>query len=101
MNVKTSAFFSDAFLVLANKYTIRKIALNGTQLDILLSDTELVHILDFDSVGRHIYYADALGRHIRRINYDHDETQEPVTIVWHNLPLIEGIAVDWLGRWEI
>ena len=92
----------EPFLLFANRYYLRKMNLNGSAMSTLVSDGQLIHIFDYDSVHKHFYYADAQGGHIRRIDYAHDEAvAESVVINWHNLPLVEGIAVDWVGRWVL
>ena len=65
----------------------------------LLNDTELVHVLDFDRKEQKIYYADAKTGEIKRINYTGAaQADHAHTLVWHDLPLVEGLSVDWVGR---
>ena len=85
----------EAFLIFANRYQIRWMELNGTLLGHSDVENDYVHVLDYDYANSSIYYADA-GRHvIKRVAF----AGGPETvIVRHNLPLIEGIAVDWVNK---
>lgn len=52
--------------------------------------------LDFDWQEQRLYVVDVQARKINRM-YMNGTGME--TLVWHNLPGPEGIAVDWIGRY--
>lgn len=93
-----------------NRYYIRKLSTDGKQYSLIyqVAMTQVlltpvctlqgllnVVSLDFDLIEDRLYFADVQARKIQRIFFNGTGLE---TLVWHNLPGVEGLTVDWVGR---
>jgi len=85
---------TEPYLIFTNKYYIRNMSLDGTQLHVLHQDLRNVVALDFDLAEKAIYYADVTGKTI----YKAVEGSEPTPVIRHESHGLEGLSVDWVGR---
>ena len=69
--------------------------LNGTILGRANDENEYVHVLDFFYKYEWIFFADAGKGQIKRMMFNGSDEQ---VVIKHNLPLVEGIAVDWINE---
>uniref|UniRef100_A0A914DZH1 EGF-like domain-containing protein n=1 Tax=Acrobeloides nanus TaxID=290746 RepID=A0A914DZH1_9BILA len=90
----------EPYLLLANKYYIRKLSVDGEKYELVARGFENVVSMDVDMVNNTIYLVDSDKLRLYRVRLD--DLEEPVrnyqTIIRHNVNGTEGIAVDWVGR---
>ncbi|XP_070544757.1 low-density lipoprotein receptor-related protein 4-like [Ptychodera flava] len=84
------------FAVFANTNDIRRINFDGTDYRrILHSNLRNVVALDYDPVGKALYYADADLNMIEKVSIDGSNRQ---IVVGHDINGCEGLAIDWIHR---
>ena len=71
--------------------------LNGSMVDSTPHDMEC-HVFDIDTVENMIYYYDGRDDELKRAPLDQDT---PETIYTHAGFFPDGIAVDWIGRYNM
>ena len=57
-------------LILANRYYIRRMDLNGSDYEIITDDNDHCHVLAYDYSAQYLYLADASSKKIKRIQMD-------------------------------
>ncbi|CAH1789469.1 unnamed protein product [Owenia fusiformis] len=85
----------DPYLIFTNRYYIRKISTDGKYYTLLYQGLSNVVALDYDYNGQMMYYTDVVAKRIQRMFLNGTGVE---TIVKHNVPGGEGLAVDWIGR---
>ncbi|XP_028331825.1 low-density lipoprotein receptor-related protein 2 [Gouania willdenowi] len=81
-------------LLYSNRYYIRSMTTDGSQLSIVLQGLSNVVALDFDHNEKRLYWLDAGSRKIERMLFEGNERE---TLMEENLGA-EGLALDWVGR---
>lgn len=82
------------YLLYSNRYYIRNMTTEGSQLTIVLQGLTNVVALDFDHSEKRLYWLDAGTRKIERIRFDGTDRE----ILASDVMAAEGLAVDWVGR---
>ncbi|PIK56419.1 putative low-density lipoprotein receptor-related protein 4 isoform X3 [Apostichopus japonicus] len=85
------------FLLFSSRTYIRRISFDTEdQNDVILPIKDFANIiaLDYDSVGRKIYFSDVNQDVIMRANYDGTDVE---TVVRDRLKVVDGLAVDWIA----
>ncbi|XP_022326935.2 low-density lipoprotein receptor-related protein 4-like isoform X2 [Crassostrea virginica] len=88
----------EKFLLFASRGSVRRISMDTNDtVDVFLplKDLHNVIALDYDNVGKKIYYTDVHQDVIKRANFDGSRSE---VIVSSNLETTDGLAVDWIGR---
>uniref|UniRef100_A0A915IHZ3 EGF-like domain-containing protein n=1 Tax=Romanomermis culicivorax TaxID=13658 RepID=A0A915IHZ3_ROMCU len=92
------------YIILANKYYIRSINLDGSSENLVGQGFENVVALDYHYKSQMIYFADAGRQRIYRLSMK-DSSKNPRNAIQyveevhrHNVFGVEGIAVDWVGQ---
>ncbi|KAI6241467.1 EGF-like domain-containing protein [Aphelenchoides fujianensis] len=90
----------EPYLLLANKHYVRKIAVDGSRIELVARGFENVVSMDVDIHDKKIYLMDAGKLHLYRIGLENlgAPIADYETIIRHNVFGTEGIAVDWVGR---
>ena len=88
----------EPWLVFTNRYYIRKLSVDGQYYNIITQGLRNVVALDFDYLEQRLYFIDVQLQKIMRIFINGTGME---TVVWHDLPAADGLAVDWIGRWEM
>ncbi|KAM9664148.1 low-density lipoprotein receptor-related protein 2 [Trichechus inunguis] len=83
------------YLIFSNRYYLRKLAIDGEYYSIILQGLGNVVALDFDRVENRLYWADVQRKVIERMFLN---TTNRETVINHDLPAVEGLAVDWVTR---
>lgn len=87
------------WIIFTNKYYIRNMSVDGTQLNLMHQDLMNVVALDFDNRDGYMYFCDVTAKTIFRSKYqDGDVKPEKETVIKQDSHGLEGIAVDWIGR---
>lgn len=92
------------WLLVANRYYIRNISLDGRDIELLGMGFDNIVSLDYDYKEQKVYFADVGKQRIYRLNMvgakeKPDRALQNVEEVHrHNVYGVEGIAVDWVGR---
>ncbi|CDW53518.1 Low-density lipoprotein receptor-related protein [Trichuris trichiura] len=93
---------AEPFILLANRYYIRKISLDGKNVELFAMGFENVASLDYDWLEQKIYFADIGRQRIFRIPMHLPHPEEALAnseeIIRHTVFGVEGLAVDWVGR---
>ncbi|XP_047465711.1 low-density lipoprotein receptor-related protein 2 [Mugil cephalus] len=82
-------------LLYSNRYYIRNLTADGSQLSVVLQGLYNVVALDFDYYEKKLYWLDAGVGKIERMGLDGTGRE---TLVDNNIAGAEGLAVDWVGR---
>lgn len=85
----------DPYLLYTNRYYIRKMAPDGSQMSVFLQGLDSVVALDFDDSEERLYWLDEGTRKIERMHFDGTGRETLVD----ELGAAEGMAVDWVGRY--
>lgn len=83
------------YLLYSNRYYIRNLTTDGSQLSIVLQGLSDVVALDFDDTEKRLYWLDKEAGKIERMRYDGSDRE---TLVDDNLFGAQGLALDWVGR---
>ncbi|KAK7113108.1 hypothetical protein V1264_012457 [Littorina saxatilis] len=83
------------WLVFTNRYYVREMTTEGESYRRITQGFENVVSLDFDIQNDLIYFTDVKEHKIYKI-FINGTNQE--TVIQHDVPSAEGIAVDWIGR---
>lgn len=87
----------DPYLLYTNRYYIRKMNTDGSQMSIFLQGLDSVVALDFDDSEKMLYWLDTgTSRKIERMRFDGTGRETLVD----ELEGGEGLAVDWVSRYE-
>lgn len=84
------------WLVFTNRYYVREMTTEGESYRRITQGFENVVSLDFDIQNDLIYFTDVKEHKIYKI-FINGTNQE--TVIQHDVPSAEGIAVDWIGRY--
>ncbi|KAK7507961.1 hypothetical protein BaRGS_00000926, partial [Batillaria attramentaria] len=83
------------WLVFANRYYLREMTTEGESYRRIAQGFENVVSLDFDIQNDHIYFTDVKTHKVQKIYINGTQLE---TVMQHDVPSVEGIAVDWIGR---
>ncbi|XP_043931281.1 low-density lipoprotein receptor-related protein 2 [Protopterus annectens] len=83
------------YLIFSNRYYLRNLTVDGLSYSLIFQGLTNVVALDFDRVERRLYWTD-MGRRVIERMFLNGTNRE--TIISHDLPHGEGLAVDWIGR---
>ncbi|XP_006811544.1 low-density lipoprotein receptor-related protein 4-like [Saccoglossus kowalevskii] len=84
------------FVVFSNKNDLRRMNFDGTDYrHILQNGMKNVLTLDYDPIGKMLYFADADFNKIERVSVDGSLRD---LVIAHDLSVVEGLAVDWIHR---
>ena len=83
------------WLVFTNRYYLRELTTEGENYRRIAQGFENVIALDFDIANNLIYFTDVKQHRIFRININGSNLE---TVVRHDVPSVEGIAVDWIAQ---
>ncbi|XP_051792178.1 low-density lipoprotein receptor-related protein 2 [Erpetoichthys calabaricus] len=83
------------YLLFSNGYYIRNLTTDGGSLSIVLQGLTNGVALDFDHYEQRLYWIDVGEGKIERMFFNGTGRE---TIIDHNVPLPEGLAIDWVGR---
>ncbi|XP_013773508.1 low-density lipoprotein receptor-related protein 2-like isoform X2 [Limulus polyphemus] len=86
--------WTDAFLVISNRRSILMANLNTTNLERIPIQVENVVATASDMASGTIYWSDMTLKKIYRMK----KGGEPEVVLGSGLDLVEGLAVDWVGR---
>lgn len=87
----------DPYLLYTNRYYIRKMNTDGSQMSVFLQGLDSVVALDFDDSEKMLYWLDTgTSRKIERMRFDGTDRETLVD----ELQGGEGLAVDWVSRYE-
>lgn len=84
------------WLVFANRYYLREMTTEGESYRRIAQGFENIVSLDFDIQNDHIYFTDVKTHKVQRIFVNGTQLE---TVIQHDVPSVEGIAVDWIGRY--
>ena len=70
-------------------------SLDGKKFERTNKENEYVHVLDFDYESKRIYFADVMKTEIKSMDFNGTDERK---LIWHDLPLVEGIAFDWINK---
>lgn len=82
-------------VIFTNRYYVRELSTDGHSYRRISQGFDNVVAFDIDNVEGKIYMVDAKARKIIRMTVNGSDME---TIVKHDLPGGEGLAVDWVGR---
>ena len=85
----------DPYVLYTNRYYIRKVSTDGSQLSIVLQGLSNVVALDFDDAEKRFYWLDTGTGTIERMRLDGTDRE---TLADDDLLGAEGLALDWVGR---
>lgn len=85
----------DPYVLYTNRYYIRKVSTDGSQLSIVLQGLSSVVALDFDDAEKRLYWLDTGTGKIERMRLDGTDRE---TLADDDLLGAEGLALDWVGR---
>ncbi|XP_078621857.1 low-density lipoprotein receptor-related protein 2-like isoform X1 [Branchiostoma floridae x Branchiostoma japonicum] len=85
----------DPYLVFSNRYYIRNLTVDGSSYNLVKQGLTNAIALDYDLQEQRYYYSDIGANLIKRM-FMNGTGEE--TIIDQNIPLVEGMAVDWIGR---
>ncbi|XP_003373299.1 putative Low-density lipoprotein receptor domain class A [Trichinella spiralis] len=92
----------EPFLLLANRYYIRKISMDGQNVRLVAMGFENIASLDYDYKEQKIYFADIGRQRIYRLPISQQEPETAVQnaeeVMRHTVFGVEGLALDWVGR---
>lgn len=83
------------YLLYSNRYYIRNLTTDGSQLSVVLQGLSNVVALDFDHSEKRLYWLDDGVGKIERMRLDGSGRE---TLANNDIAGAEGIAVDWVGR---
>ncbi|XP_041374759.1 low-density lipoprotein receptor-related protein 2-like [Gigantopelta aegis] len=83
------------WLIFANRYYIRELSIEGDNYRRITQGYQNIVALDFDYKEQHLYFSDVKQHQIYRMFLNGTGRE---TVVRHNVPSAEGIAIDWIGR---
>lgn len=83
------------YLLYSNRYYIRNLTTDGSQLSIVLQGLSDVVALDFDDTEKRLYWLDKGTGKIERMRYDGSDRE---TLLDDDLFGAQGLALDWVGR---
>ena len=86
----------DGFLIFANRYDIRHLAIDLSYYVELVPDQKGAVALDFDFNSGYIFWTDVIEEEIRRAKMEENPTVEVVANISVDTP--DGIAVDWINK---
>ena len=86
---------TDPWLIFADQQSIRKVTVDGQQQQHLLNYVA-ARVLNFDYQEEQIYFSDFGSDAIKRVDISGDNV---VTIDQHFSLHVQGLAVDWVGRY--
>ncbi|KRZ56210.1 Low-density lipoprotein receptor-related protein [Trichinella nativa] len=99
---KKSCIAVEPFLLLANRYYIRKISMDGQNVRLVAMGFENIASLDYDYKEQKIYFADIGRQRIYRLPISQQEPETAVQnaeeVMRHTVFGVEGLALDWVGR---
>ena len=82
-------------LIFSNRYYLRNLTVYGHLYSLILQGLGNVVALDFDRVEKRLYWLDIENKVIERMFVN---TTNRETVLKHNLPGVESLAVDWVTR---
>uniref|UniRef100_H2LL78 Low density lipoprotein receptor-related protein 2b n=1 Tax=Oryzias latipes TaxID=8090 RepID=H2LL78_ORYLA len=82
------------YLLYSNRYYIRNLTIDGSQLSIVLQGLTNVVALDYDHSEKRLYWLDSGTGKIERMRFDGSERE----LLVENVAGAQGLAVDWVGR---
>ena len=83
------------WLIFTNNYYIRKLSLDGKYYELIKQGFSNVVALDVHIEQNMMYVIDVGTRKLQRMYMNGTNLE---TLVWHNMPAPEGLAVDWIGE---
>ncbi|XP_071103874.1 low-density lipoprotein receptor-related protein 2-like [Haliotis cracherodii] len=83
------------WLIFANRYYIRELSIEGDNYRRVTQGYQNIVALDFDYSDDRLYFSDVKAHRIYRMYLNGTGTD---TVLRHNVPSAEGIAIDWIGR---
>ena len=83
------------WLIFTNGYYIRKLSLDGKYYELIKQGFQNVVALDIHIEQDMMYVIDVGTRKLQRMFMNGTGLQ---TLVWHNMPAPEGLAVDWIAK---
>ncbi|XP_060033733.1 low-density lipoprotein receptor-related protein 2 [Erinaceus europaeus] len=83
------------YLIFSNRYYLRNLTTDGSFYSLILQGLGNVVALDFDKVEKRLYWIDEEKKIIERMFLNKTNRE---TVIRHNLPAAESLAVDWVGR---
>ena len=86
-------------LIFSNRYYIRNLAIDGSDYNLIADGFNNLVALDFDYKEGKIYFSDSwnYNEKIMRVNMD-GTNLETILDVHDDIPNVQGLAVDWIGR---
>ncbi|XP_043910917.1 low-density lipoprotein receptor-related protein 2-like [Protopterus annectens] len=85
----------EPYLLYSNRYYIRNLTTDGSSLSIVLQHLTNVVALDYDRFEQRLYWIDVGTDKIERMFFNRTGRE---TIINHEVPDGEGLAVDWVNR---
>uniref|UniRef100_A0A3B3E196 Low-density lipoprotein receptor-related protein 2 n=1 Tax=Oryzias melastigma TaxID=30732 RepID=A0A3B3E196_ORYME len=82
------------YLLYSNRYYIRNLTIDGSQLSIVLQGLSNVVALDYDHSEKRLYWLDSGTAKIERMRFDGSDRE----LVVENVVGAQGLAVDWVGK---
>ena len=83
------------WLLFTNRYYIREVSVDGESYQRVDDDYMNVVALDYLFDQNQLYFVDVKDEKIYRMFMNATEKE---VIIKHNLPMVEGMALDWIGR---
>ncbi|XP_043344111.1 low-density lipoprotein receptor-related protein 2 isoform X2 [Cervus canadensis] len=82
-------------LIFSNRYYLRNLTIDGHLYSLILQGLGNVVALDFDRVEKRLYWLDIENKVIERMFVNQTNRE---TVLKHNLPGAESLAIDWVTR---
>lgn len=83
------------WLIFANRYYLRELSIDGENYRRIAEGYDNVAALDYDYAEQMLYFSDVKAHKIHRLHLN-GSGQE--TIIKHDIPGGEGLALDWIAR---
>nr|XP_010969732.1 low-density lipoprotein receptor-related protein 2 isoform X1 [Camelus bactrianus] len=85
----------EPYLIFSNRYYLRNLTIDGSLYSLILQGLGNAVAVDFDRVEKRLYWLDIENKVIERMFLNKTNRE---TVIKHNLPGTESLAVDWVTR---
>ena len=85
-------------MIFSGRYYIRELGIDAQYYNLLYEGLNNAVALDVHVAQQRVYFADVGSKKIQSLFINGTDLQ---TIAWQSLPGVEGIAVDWIARYNL
>ena len=87
----------DPWIVFSNKYYIRNMSDDATQMSLIQRELRNVVSLDYHYKNQDIYFADVTAKTIFKAKIGQNDITDREPVIEHGAEGLEGIAIDWIN----